>query len=89
MNQWLDHCRGYKQEHPHLLIGPLREGQYEYLRSVTFYVNPDQLGLLTLGAQHNSAPGDPPPVITPFGFGCSQLVAEIDKLTGWFMNYTN
>lgn len=44
MNQWLDHRKGYKPEHPHLLIGPLRQDQddeYEYLKSVTFYVNPD------------------------------------------------
>ncbi len=80
MNQWLDYQEGYKQEHPHLLIGPLREDQYEYLKTVTFYVNPDQLGLLMLGAQYNSAPGDPPPVIAPFGAGCTQLVALFEDL---------
>jgi hypothetical protein len=74
MNQWLDRQRPYQQEYAHILIGPLREGQYEHLKSVTFYVNPDQLGLLMLGAQYNSAPGDPPPVVAAFGSGCSQLV---------------
>jgi len=83
MNQWLDVRRGYRQEYPNLLIGPLRQGQYAYayLKTVTFYVNPDQLSLLTLGAQYHSAPGDPPPVIAPFGSGCSQLVALFDDLT--------
>jgi len=80
MNQWLDYREGYRQEHPHLLTGPLRADQYEYLRSVTFFVNPDQLGLLMIGAQYYSSPGDPLPVIAPFGSGCSQLVAPFDDL---------
>jgi hypothetical protein len=80
MNQWLDHCKGYQPEHPHLLIGPLREDQYGHLKSVTFYVNPDQLGLLILGAQYNSAPSDPSPVIAPFGSGCMQLVPLFEDL---------
>ena len=81
MNQWLDFRRGYRQEYPNLLIGPLRQSQYPYLKTVTFFVNPDQLSILTLGAQYHSAPGDPPPVIAPFGSGCSQLVALFDDLT--------
>jgi hypothetical protein len=80
MNQWLDTGQVYRQTHPHLLIGPLREEQYAYLRTVTFYVNPDQLGALTVGAQYYSAPGDPAPVIAPFGSGCSQLVSLFGDL---------
>ncbi|MDD5722231.1 MAG: DUF169 domain-containing protein [Syntrophales bacterium] len=80
MNQWLDYRAGYDQKNPHILIGPLRADQYEYLRSVTFFVNPDQMGLLMTGAQYYSAPGDPAPVIAPFGSGCSQLVAPFDDL---------
>jgi hypothetical protein len=80
MNQWLNHSKPYEQKYPHILIGPLQEGQYEYLRSVTFYVNPDQLSVLVLGAQYNNAPGDPLPVIAPFGSGCSQLVSLFEDL---------
>jgi len=80
MNQWLDHRKSYKPEHPHLLIGPLREDQYKHLKSVTFYANPDQLGVLILGAQYNSAPSDPLPVIAPFGSGCMQLVSLFEDL---------
>lgn len=80
MGQWLDHHKPYQQEHPHILLGPLREGQYEYLKSVTFYVNPDQLGLLMLGAQYNRAPSDPSPAIAPFGSGCMQLVTLFEDL---------
>jgi hypothetical protein len=80
MRQWLEGHQGYQQEHSHLLIGPLRADQYAYLKTVTFYVNPDQLGLLMLGAQYHSAPDDPPPVIAPFGSGCMQLVSLFDDL---------
>jgi len=80
MGRWLDWTRPYRQEHPHILIGPLRESQYDYLKSVTFFVDPDQLALLMLGAQYRSAPGDPPPVIAPFGSGCMQLVTLLDDL---------
>jgi hypothetical protein len=80
MRQWLDGHQGYQQEHPHLLIGPLRADQYAHLKSVTFYVNPDQLSMLVLGAQYDSAPNDPPPVIAPFGSGCMQLVSLFEDL---------
>jgi len=73
MESWIDATSPYRQQHEHILIGPLRETQYEHLRTVTFYVNPDQLGLLMLGANYASAPDDPPAVIAPFGSGCSQL----------------
>jgi hypothetical protein len=69
MDQWLAHGRSYKPEYANLLIGPLREGAYEDLKTVTFFVNPDQLSMLVIGAQYNSAPDDPLPVIAPFGSG--------------------
>jgi hypothetical protein len=81
MRQWLDRHRGYQPEHANLFIGPLHADQYAYLKTVTFYVNPDQLGVLMLGAQYNSAPGDPPPVIAPFGSGCMQLVSLFEDLS--------
>jgi hypothetical protein len=80
MNAWIEHNRPYQQEHPHILIGPLRESQYEYLKTITFFVNPDQLSALMLGAQYHNAPGDPPPVIAPFGSGCMELLPLFDDL---------
>jgi hypothetical protein len=75
MNRWLDVHKTYNPLHPHILIGPLREEQEEYLRSIVFFVNPDQLSTLMTGAQYYSAPDDPlPPVISPFGSGCMQLL---------------
>jgi hypothetical protein len=81
MNRWLDDHQCYSPEHPNILMGPLREEQYQHLKTVTFLVNPDQLGLLSLGAQYNSAPGDPPPVIAPFGSGCMLMISLFEDLS--------
>jgi hypothetical protein len=80
MKDWLDHAPHYVPRHENLLIGPLRPGQYEYLRSVTFYVNADQLAVLAAGAGYYHRPGDISPVIAPFGSGCMQLAALFDDL---------
>jgi hypothetical protein len=81
MNQWLDSRKAYTPEHPNILVGPLREDQYEYLKSITLYVNPDQLSVLMLGAQYNSGPSDPPAVIAPFGSGCMELLPLFEDLS--------
>jgi hypothetical protein len=73
MNQWIEYTGTYQREYPHILIGHLKDDQYQYLKTVTFYVNPDQLSLLMIGAQYHNAPGDPLPVLAPFGSGCMQL----------------
>ena len=80
MNRWLDASRPYRLEHDHLFIGPMREEAYEYLKSVTFFVNPDQLALLMLGAQYYSAPEDQSPILARFGSGCMQMVTLFDDL---------
>ncbi len=73
MSQWIDDSCTYKPKHDHLFIGPLREDRWEYVISITFYVNPDQLSALMVGAQYHSTPEDPPPVIAPFSSGCGLL----------------
>lgn len=74
MEKWIDASKPYRSEHPHIFIGPLKEDRWPYAKSITFFANPDQLGALAYGAQYHSAPGDPPPVIAPFGSGCMQLL---------------
>lgn len=81
MNQWIDFNPSYQPEHPNILIGPLKSDQYGYLKSVTFYVNPDQLSLLMIGAQYHSSPGDPQPVLASFGSGCMQLAPLFKNLS--------
>ncbi len=74
MEKWIEVRRSYRAENDHLFIGPLRESAWAFARTVTFLVDPDQLSALAIGAQYRAAPDDPPPVIAPFGSGCSQLV---------------
>lgn len=74
MAKWLDARRAYRAENEHIFIGPLKASAWAFARTVTFLVNPDQMSALAIGAQYHSAPDDPPPVIAPFGSGCSQLV---------------
>lgn len=75
MSIWLDREKPYKPQHDHIFIGPLRDNFCQYLKSVTFLVNMDQLSALVIGAQYYSAPDDPlPPVAASFGSGCMQLL---------------
>lgn len=80
MNEWLDWAKDYEAVHDDLLIGPLRPDQYDYLRTVTFYVNADQLAVLCNGASYYSRPDDIPPVIAPFGAGCMQMTYLFENL---------
>jgi hypothetical protein len=80
MNKWLDHTKPYQQVHPNILIGPLKPNQYSYLKTITFFVNPDQLSALAIGAEYNQSPEDPPAVIAPFGSGCMQMVSLFEDL---------
>jgi hypothetical protein len=80
MEKWIDAGKIYRSNHSHIFIGPLKEDQWQYAQSITFFVNPDQLSALAIGAQYNSAPDDPPPVIAPFGSGC-MLLLPFEDLT--------
>jgi len=81
MNAWLDHQKPYRPKYPHLLMGPLRDDQYAFLRTVTFVVNPDQLSLLIVGAHYHHDPSEPPPVMAPFGSGCMELLPLFEDLS--------
>jgi Uncharacterised ArCR, COG2043 len=78
MGRWLDTRVTFTPVHGHVLIGPLKPELYEYLKTVTFWVKPDQLAALTLGAQYRNAPDDPPATIAVFSSGCGQLTAFPD-----------
>ncbi|MFA9453382.1 MAG: DUF169 domain-containing protein [Candidatus Aminicenantaceae bacterium] len=73
MEEWIDASQPYQRQHPHILIGPLEENQWEHCRTVTFFIDADQLSALVYGAHYHSAPDDPPPLIAPFGSGCMEL----------------
>ncbi|MDX9954155.1 MAG: DUF169 domain-containing protein [Anaerolineae bacterium] len=80
MQQWLEEHPPYQQQYPTIVIGPLRKDQYRHLRTVTFFVNPDQLSLLATAAEYHHAARECTPVLTRFGSGCSQLAALFDDL---------
>lgn len=80
MGAWFDRRKAYRPEHGHLFIGPLKEAYEEYLKTVTFFVNPDQLSALMIGAQYFSRPEDITPVLAPFGSGCMEMLPLFDDL---------
>ncbi len=79
MCQWLSSQPPYKKEHEYIVIGPLRMEQYEYINTITFYVNPDQLSLLITGAEYHNAAPVSHLVTAAFGTGCGQLAAIFDN----------
>lgn len=81
MERWLDRANHYQPVHENLMIGPLQPSQYEYLKTVTFYVNADQLSVLSAGAIYYTHPDDVTPVIAPFGSGCGQLLSLFEDLS--------
>jgi hypothetical protein len=75
MGEWIDRTRHAPPEHGNHLVGPLRDEQYDYLKSVTFFINPDQLSLFVIGAHYHEGSPDPGVVTAPFGSGCGLLDA--------------
>jgi len=80
MEGWLDNSPTYHAVNETVLVGPLKPGLAAWLRTVTFWVNADQLSLLQHGAYHHHAWGEPDPVTVPFGSGCSELVVHFRDL---------
>lgn len=80
IGEWIDSSPHYKPNHPNILIGPLKDDQYEYLKTVTFFVNPDQLSLFITAAHYHQGRPTPPRVTAPFASGCGQLCALFDDL---------
>jgi len=78
MCRWLANQPPHKKEHEYIVIGPLRMVQYEYLKTITFYVNPDQISLLITGAEYHNPSASYHPVTAAFGTGCGQLAAVFD-----------
>ena len=78
MDAWLGGVQSYKPRHGNIVIGPLADHSREHLLSVTFWVNPDQLSALLIGAQYHS--GAEEVVMAPFGSGCGQLLPLFPNL---------
>jgi hypothetical protein len=70
----------YHNEHANIYIGILRPEAWEYLKTVTLFVDPDQLSSLMTLAYYDCKKGDPPPVVAPFGTACSHFVPAFKDL---------
>jgi len=75
MIRWFENLNPYIIKNGYVVIGPIKDSQYSYLKTITFYVNPDQLSLLIHGAEYNNASIIDHPIITAFGSGCGQMAS--------------
>lgn len=80
MLQWMENLKPYTLENKYVIIGPLKDDQYNYLKTITFYVNPDQLSFLIHGAEYKNSSINDTPVKTAFGSGCGQIAALLGDL---------
>jgi len=80
MEKWIDEHDIYNSEHGNIIIGSLKKEKYEYLKTIIFFVTPDQLAFMTYGAYYYNSPGEPPAIISPFGSGCMQILSLFDNL---------
>jgi len=80
MAEWVDNAPTYHPQHANVMVGPLKPELARHLRTITFWVNADQLCVLQHGAYHHHAWGEPDPVTVPFGSGCSELVVPFRDL---------
>lgn len=79
MGLWFDNSKTYEPENTNIFIGVLKSEMYDYLRTITFFVNPDQLSVMALAANYYAKPTDPNPVIAQFGSGCMEMLNIIEK----------
>jgi hypothetical protein len=82
MATWFDSAKRYKAEHGFILVGPLKDDQYDYLKTITFYVNPDQLSVLLTGAQYFQPYTGESIVTVDFGSGCMEMLTLLEGKTG-------
>lgn len=75
LEEWLENQKPYKIKNKYVVISPLKDDQYADLKTVTFFVNPDQLSMLLVGAEYYNTSPRNSPVRYAFGSGCCQLAA--------------
>lgn len=80
MGEWIDQMTPYHPEHDNIVIGPLKDEAFDELKTVTFFINPDQLSLLVTGAHYFHSPSGPAQVSAPFASGCGLIAAAFEDL---------
>ena len=82
MATWFDAAERYQPKHGYLMVGPLKDAEYDYLKTITFYVNPDQLSVLLTGAQYFQPYSGEPVVSVDFGSGCMEMLNLLEGKAG-------
>ena len=54
MNEWIENSTPKKNEFGKLFVGPLKPEAYEFLKTVTFFINADQLSMFIYGAHYHA-----------------------------------
>ncbi|THB68334.1 MAG: hypothetical protein D6E12_06745 [Desulfovibrio sp.] len=79
MAEWIDQCPRFSPRHGSIFLGPVREEAAPYLKTVTFFVNPDQLSLLITAVWHGQGALAPPRLEAPFASGCGLMGPWFDQ----------
>jgi hypothetical protein len=74
--EYLDRARPPRPSGDHVLLGPLRPGQWERVRAVTLFADPDRLSALMTLAAYWSAGADE--IAAGFSSGCGFMWRELD-----------
>jgi len=82
MATWFDAAKRYAAAHEYIFVGPLKDTAYEYLKTITFYVNPDQLSVLLTGAQYFQPYTGEANVAVDFGSGCMEMLTLLEGKSG-------
>lgn len=81
MENWLTAHPPRTATHGHIVLGPFREPEKAVLRTLTFFVRPDQLGSLIIGANYSADGDHPDAVLAPFGSACGLLYTMFPDLS--------
>ncbi|MCF8367212.1 MAG: DUF169 domain-containing protein [Bacteroidales bacterium] len=77
MGDWFDQANRYEPEHDAIFVGAYDERFARFIKSITFFVNPDQLSVFVLAANYFASPTDPDPVKIKFASGCSEILPHV------------
>ncbi|MDB4334905.1 DUF169 domain-containing protein [bacterium] len=79
MEDWLSVYPPYQSKNKCIYIGPIKNSMEKYLKSITFFVTPDQLSALVIGANYFSGSDLESPLSLPSGSGCMKLLNLIPQ----------
>ncbi len=80
MSQWMETHPPYTPENNAVVISRMdtaaADDHTEQLKTVTFFIRPDQLALLVTGGEHLNGSPENQPVSSVYGAGCGQMLSH-------------